>query len=251
MIEVEKDRAGAAVSGSVLRPWGLVLAVLLFSDLGRAEPRFQRGTRESALRGADRVMALIARIEQSLLESTYTHATRVDEKRGMYHFDCSGMASWVLRRAAKRAHAAVMNQSSGGRPLARDFYWSIKRTPIGKGSYGWQRVARVNEAMPGDVIAWLKPEIVRSQNTGHVAFVIEAPQAVPDMPNAYLLRIADASSYQHQDDTRTESGRTGYGTGTILVLADPETGQPAAYGWFGLQSRWVLESKIAIGRPLD
>jgi hypothetical protein len=142
------------------------------------------------------------------------------------------MASWVLRRAAKRAHAAVVHQSNGSRPLARDFYWSIKRTAIGRDSYGWQRVARVSEAAPGDVIAWLKPEIVRSPNTGHVAFVIEAPRPVPD------------------NDSRTESGRTGYGTGTILVLADPNTGEPSAYGWFGLRSRWVLESKIAIGRPL-
>jgi hypothetical protein len=220
-----------------------MLAVLLFSDIGRAE-------RKLVPRAGDRVMALIANIEETLRDSAYTHTTRVDTKSGTYLFDCSGMASWVLRRAAKRAHAAVVHQSNGSRPLARDFYWSIKRTAIGRDSYGWQRVARVSEAAPGDVIAWLKPEIVRSPNTGHVAFVIEAPRPVPDVPNAYLLRIADASSYQHQDDSRAESGRTGYGTGTILVLADPNTGEPSAYGWFGLRSRWVLESKIAIGRPL-
>jgi hypothetical protein len=228
-----------------------VLAVLFWGDIGRAELRLDRESRPPILSGSDRVMALIISIEQTLRETAYVHATQVDAKRGKYLFDCSGMASWVLRRAAKRAHAAVLHQSGGGRPLARDFYWSIKRTRIGKDSYGWQRVARVSEAVPGDLIAWLKPEIVRSSNTGHVAFVIEAPRPVPDIPNAYLLRIADASSYQHQDDSRAESGRTGYGTGTILVLADPNTGEPAAYGWFGLQSRWVLESKIAIGRPLN
>ena len=196
-------------------------------------------------------MALIANIEQTLRETAYTHATRVDAERGTYRFDCSGMASWVLRRAARRAHAAVLHQSSGARPLARDFYWSIRRTPVGRDSYGWQRVSRVSETLPGDVIAWLKPAIVRSPNTGHVAFVIEAPRPVHDVPNAFLVRIADASSYQHQDDSRADSGRTGYGTGTILVLADPSTGEPSAYGWFGLRSRWVLESKIAIGRPLN
>jgi hypothetical protein len=223
--------------------FGLMLVVLLWGGIGRAEskPRSRAG---------DRVIALIGTIEQTLRETAYAHTTRVDAKRGTYIFDCSGMASWVLRRAARRAHAAVLHQSSGGRPLARDFYWSIKRTPIGRDGYGWQRVARVNEAMPGDVIAWLKPAILRSPNTGHVAFVVEPPVPVPDLPNGYLLRIADASSYQHQDDSRAESGRTGYGTGTILVLADPNTGEPSAYGWFGLQSRWVLESKIAIGRPL-
>jgi hypothetical protein len=63
------------------------------------------------------------------------------------------------------------------------------------------------------------------------------------------LRIADASRYQHQDDSRAGSGRDGFGTGTILVVADPDTGAPTAYGWFGLRSRWVLETRIAIGRP--
>lgn len=225
---------------------GWVIAVLLLPDLVQAEPL------ASARRvGGERVMLRISRIEQTLRESEYSHTTQVDEQRGSYRFDCSGMVSWVLRRAARRAHAAVLGQSSGGRPLARDFYWSIQRTRPGRDSYGWRRVARVGEAQPGDVIAWLKPQIVRSTNTGHVAFVIEPPRPVPGAPNAYLLRIADASSYQHQDDSRTETGRTGYGTGTILVLADPDTGAPSAYGWFGLESRWVLESKIAIGRPLD
>ena len=230
---------------------GLMLAVLSSHDLAGAEPRRLADLQTTQLQGGDRVMLLIARIEQTLRESEYSHATRVDEKRGSYRFDCSGMVSWVLRRTARRAHAAVLGQSGGKRPLARDFYWSIQRTPPGRNRYGWRRVARVLDASPGDVIAWLRPQVVRSSNTGHVAFVIEPPRPVPNLANAYLLRIADASSYQHQHDSRAESGRTGYGTGTILVLADPETGAPSAYGWFGLHSRWVLESKIAIGRPLE
>jgi hypothetical protein len=228
-----------------------MLAVLLSAELGRAETPLREAAGAPGFRSSERVMELIARIEQTLRDSVYAHTTHVDEKRGTYRFDCSGMASWVLKKAARRAHAAVLHRSAGARPLARDFYWAIARTAPGRERYGWQRVARVNQAEPGDVIAWLKPSIVRSANTGHVAFVVEPPREVAGIPNAFLLRIADASSYQHQDDSRAESGRTGYGTGTILVLADPDTGAPAAYGWFGLQSRWVLESKIAIGRPVN
>ena len=74
------------------------------------------------------------------------------------------------------------------------------------------------------------------------------PRPLSEVAGGYLVRIADASSYQHQDDDRYESGRTGFGSGTILLVADPETGEPRAYGWFGLYSRWVLETSIAFGR---
>jgi hypothetical protein len=96
----------------------------------------------------------------------------------------------------------------------------------------------------------LKPELVRSTNTGHVAFLLEQPQPADGVPDGYLLRIADASRYHHEDDDRSESGRTGFGSGTILVVADPTTGAPRAYGWVGLRSRWVLDAAIAIGRPV-
>jgi hypothetical protein len=72
---------------------------------------------------------------------------------------------------------------------------------------------------------------------------------VPGDVEAYLVRIADASRYHHQDDSRAGSGRDGFGLGTILVVADSETGAPIAYGWFGLRSGWVLATKMAIGRP--
>jgi hypothetical protein len=104
--------------------------------------------------------------------------------------------------------------------------------------------------MPGDVIAWLRPKEIRSVNTGHVAFVVAPPRPVPEHPNAYLLRIADASRYQHDRDTRRGTDRDGFGMGTIMVLADPQTGAPYAYGWFGLHSGWVLATKMAIGRPV-
>jgi hypothetical protein len=64
--------------------------------------------------------------------------------------------------------------------------------------------------------------------------------------NAYLVRIADSSRLLHDDDTRV--GRSGFGFGTILLVAD-ETGAATAYGWVGLKWR-AFETAIALGRPL-
>ena len=41
---------------------------------------------------------------------------------------------------------------------------------------------------------------------------------------------------------------SGVGLGTILLVTDPETGAPRAYGWVGLEWR-AFETAIAIGRP--
>lgn len=38
--------------------------------------------------------------------------------------------------------------------------------------------------------------------------------------------------------------------GANLDRGDPETQAPAAYGWFGENSAWILSAKIAIGRAL-
>ncbi|HMJ16343.1 MAG TPA: hypothetical protein VK524_33245 [Polyangiaceae bacterium] len=196
------------------------------------------------------VMRVIRRMESSVTYSSYSHVTRVNERTGSYEFDCSGMAAWVLRRSAPQAHSAVLHGLRNSRPLARNYYFRIAATRPGKARWGWQRVSRVEDTRPGDVIAWLKPEILRSPYTGHVAFVTAPPDPLPGTSGAFLVRIADASSYQHQDDSRVATGNTGFGFGTILVQADPETGAPVAYGWFGQWSRWVLPAKMAIGRPV-
>jgi hypothetical protein len=185
-------------------------------------------------------MRVLGRIAERMTDSTYAHGTYVDERRGIYRFDCSGMVEWVLGQATPAARI-------GGRPLARDYQRLIAAIPPGSERRGWRRIPRVDDAAPGDLIAWRKPDIVRSRNSGHVAFIVLPPQRVPGQAGAFLLRVADSSSLLHDDDTRV--GRTGYGLGTILLVADPVSGAPIAYGWSGLKWR-TFETEIAIGRPL-
>ncbi len=197
----------------------------------------------------ERILARVAGIAQNLRKSKYNHATVVDERQGRYEFDCSGFVTWVLRRAAPGAYSSVLGRSANARPLARDYYYELSRAPLGVHTpRGVRQVARIDEAEPGDIVAWLKPALLQSPHTGHVGFLLEKPRAVAAVEGGYLVRIADASSYQHDDDDRFGSGRTGFGSGTILLVADPETGAPRAYGWYGLRSAYILETSISIGR---
>ena len=193
------------------------------------------------------VMQQLGRIEASMTESQYTYGFSVNERKGIFNFDCSGMAYWVLKKATPRAAAALAYELEH-RPLARDIYRRIASVPVDSPRYGWQRVARVDALEPGDVVAWIKPTEIQSPNTGHVGFVVLPPARVPGSENAYLSRFADSTRLLHDDDTR--QGRNGFGRGTLLLVSDPETGAPIAYGWRGLAWR-SFETKIALGRPLE
>src|SRR5215213_4356081 len=86
---------------------------------------------------------------------------------------CSGMAAWILRRAAPKALANL----GSSRPVARDFVSAIERAPTARERNGWQRL-RVADVMPGDLFAWRRPRGMPSKNTGHVGFVVEKPLPV-------------------------------------------------------------------------
>lgn len=191
-----------------------------------------------------RVLDALARIATTMRSSRYDHDTRVDERAGRYDFDCSAMAAWVLRRSAPQALAAI----GSSRPVAAGFARTISHAPVGRFARGWQHVARVADARPGDLLAWERPRWFPSNNTGHVAFVVEAPR-----PHGLgvLVRIIDSTRYAHQDDTRdTEHGQSGFGSGTLLVATNPLTGEGVGYGWFGAQTHpdWIIPTRVVIGR---
>jgi hypothetical protein len=228
-------------------PFVLGLGSIGVWSLPRAVAQERTASRPSGDGGA--IIERLRHIDATLSESAYTHVTRVNEPAGVYDFDCSGMVAWVLSRSAPGAYQALRRGVGDRRMVARDFYRHIASVRPAHPHWAWSRVERVAEAEPGDVIAWIKPEIVRSAYTGHVAFIVDRPAPVREQPGMYLVRIADASSYRHQDDSREGTGRTGFGFGTILVTADPTSDAPLAYGWVGLDSAWVFPTDIAIGRP--
>lgn len=198
---------------------------------------------EPAARPGHKLLALKDEIQASLTHTAYEHRTRVRPKEGIYVWDCSAMAGWMLRKIAPRARKA-MNK---GRPVARDFYRQIKRSPAHKARNGWRRLAHIEDVRPGDMFAWERPPGFPSRNTGHVGFAIEPPRPVPHWPGAYTLRIVDATSLPHQDDTRTREDGGGIGEGTILFMTDG-SGKGIGYGWFGARSRGVIVTDIGFAR---
>lgn len=194
-------------------------------------------------------MDVIQDIQDNLVTSKYQHVTRVRSRVGQYFFDCSGMATWILKRSAPRALEAV-GRPNGRRPLARHFFKAIARLEPGQKRGAWQRLDRLERARPGDVLAWIRPKWFPSKSTGHVAFVLESPRSNPGPVPGLLIRIADASKFRHEDDTRSP-GETGFGIGTLLVPTN-RAGKPLGYGWVGSQTQadWVVPTELVIGRPL-
>lgn len=196
---------------------------------------------------AARVLEILGSVHRRIRTTRYQHRTEVREARGLYAWDCSGMAEWILDRAAPAAREAV----PGERPVARDFFRTIDRAPIERPRRGWQRLARIAEARPGDVFAWLRPPDWPRGITGHVGFVVGPPEHVAGLPGGWLLRIADSTSYPHQDDSRSADGPGGFGIGRILFIEDAR-GEITAYGWTGV-TLWsgvipVVSTRVVFGR---
>jgi hypothetical protein len=201
-------------------------------------------------RRASPVFDVIARIDRRLRTTRYAHATQVDESAGRFDFDCSGMATWVLARGAPAAHDAVMQHNGRGRPVASDYYDVMAQAPTHGGHSAWLRVAHARDLQPGDLIAWRRPEAIVSSNTGHVLFVAAAPRQVDREGRRFLVRVADATSIPHGDDTRQERHASGFGYGTIALFLDHPEGEVVAYGWQGVATRVDFRTPIAIGRAL-
>ena len=202
------------------------------------DPRY-----EPATRAARKVLELQASIRASLTYTAYRHRTRISRSEGVYVWDCSAMVAWFLRKAAPEARKAM----SKGRPVARDFHRQIARAPTKRPKRGWQRLRHIEDVRPGDLFAWVRPPDFPSRNTGHTGFALEPARPVPELPGAYTLRILDATSLPHDEDTRDPEGEGGIGEGTILFFVG-ESGRGVAYGWFGRRSRGVIATDIVFGR---
>jgi hypothetical protein len=202
-----------------------MLPVLVASWLlvSATSPAREAPARSAAVAGALQV------IQEGLTSTKYQHRIAVDARKGIYNWDCSIMAAWILARTAPAARRAI----GVDKPLARDFHRVIQRAPTDRAGHGWRRLTDVAALEPGDLFAWLKPEMFKQRaNTGHVGFAIGKPRRHPRFAGVWLVRIADATTELHGDDSRPPGGEGGFGTATIAFLVDA-AGAPRAYGWYG------------------
>lgn len=222
----------------------MIISIVCFMTFALQQP--DSGAEKSHTDNSARIDSIIMAIEQGLKYTEYSHRPRIDVKNGIYVWDCSIMATWIINQVSPRARKALAKE----KPLARDFYQTIKTADTLFPRNGWLRITKPSAIAPGDVFAWLKPEMFRERpNTGHVGFVIGKPRPHPSYTSVWVMRIADATRELHENDSRPVGGEGGFGTATIAVKFDDQ-GAPVAYGWYGASqdTATYVPTSIVFGR---
>lgn len=208
-----------------------------------ADPSLRFDPGAPATRATHKLLELAQTIDRTRTDVVYSHGTRVRQKEGVYHFDCSGMLNWMLKRVSKRALETLDRE----RPVAATYVRTILAAPTSRGRDGWQNVADIEDVEPGDLFAWKRPSNwPRGGNTGHAGIVVAKPAKLAHIEGAYLVRVIDSTRYKHQDDSRAPD-ETGFGMGTILFMTDGDR-RPIGYAWAGARSSGFYRTDVAFGR---
>ena len=196
----------------------------------------------------DRVFNEADRVFKNTQHTKYQHKQFIDEATGTYYVDCSGFVGYVLTRMAKR-HLALIPKE-GFWPVPRAFkYYEYFAGLTTTATHGWRKLDRLDEARPGDIIAWqLSDDIRKDHDTGHVFIVAETLTSVGDQ--LFAVRAFDSAALRHYDDTRVNSDgvyHDGVGEGTFHLRVDAD-GKPTAFQ-FGPGDKFH-EHPISIGHIL-
>jgi len=224
----------------------LAVAGLLASGGVWAERPPEGANAKPASAPPDRIVAELHRMLANVRLTEYAHTTRVDEVKGEYVFDCSGLACYVLRRQLPEHYRNIPMAKKRPRPLAVDFYQCFAAAPTGEaGRDGWRRIARLSDARPGDIIAWRSAAPRAGGSTGHVVIVDDQPVIAAN--GEIRVAVIDSTSSRHGSDTR-KPGQTGLGRGTMWFAVDGE-GKPTGCRW-GSPKHQLRTRDIAIGRAV-
>jgi hypothetical protein len=190
------------------------------------------------------VQAAARRILANVRDTRYQHRTLIDEKRGIYKLDCSGLACAILRKVARRQLSEVAIEAGKSRQRAWEFYETFADA-TDQGTPGWRTVGKMLDALPGDLLARRRSGFKKGESTGHVMVIDEIP--VLEKPGLVRVVVIDSTSHPHSNDTRL-SGTDGVGRGTIWIEIDPQ-GRPIA--WRNLLGAKASAAHFAIGRVVD
>ncbi|MCG8599618.1 MAG: hypothetical protein MI807_05710 [Verrucomicrobiales bacterium] len=192
-----------------------------------------------------RFASLVSALLNDLKQSTYQGRTEIDEKRGIWNCDCSGLMSYMLRNHFPEAYLTLDGEEAPwrSRPLAVTFYESFLAAGNSDHSIGpWMRIRRFEDALPGDVLAWRKDGIVKGKSTGHVLMIASSP--VQEEDGRFRVRVIDSTRGIHANDTRPE-GSFGVGAGDMWFTVD-EDGEPD--GFYVSDTASKSTRPVAMGR---
>ena len=179
--------------------------------------------------------------------STYSHKTQVDEAKGQFRYDCSGFLKYALDNSVPEALRSLQ-KATVRRPLAKHFVRFITSIAPGEVVGRWKHIERVTDLAPGDIIAWLQPTAVDSDNTGHVMIVRDTIRQHPDRLKEIIIPVIDSSASSHgRNDSRYSSESSGLGTGSIVLVVDGAN-KAIGYRWSNSKKSRSHTTKVALAR---
>src|SRR4051812_808643 len=191
------------------------------------------------------IQAEAERILGRIQLTEYRHETAIDENKGEYYCDCSGFVGYVLNRTVAKDDPAGPLGNKKHRPLAMDYENAFEAAPEKvAGEARWQKVGRVADARPGDVIAW-RHEVPKPGNTGHVVIVDSVP--VVEKDGLVSVVVIDSTTLSWTDESGAKRG-SGVGRRTMWFKVD-EAGRPTGYVRGTRTAKAKIEA-IAIGRAV-
>ena len=195
---------------------------------------------------ASRILYQAKKILSNLKLTHYSHKIDVNEISGAYILDCSTLICYILGRAAPKSLASVPVDPTHRHARANNFYSTFANAPTTSAKNGWQRIVRLMDSEPGDLIAWRKDPVPQKGNTGHIVIVLEKP--VKEKDGTIRIVALDSSRSGHSQDTR-KKGASGVGFGCMWFRVD-EAGMPIALHWSN-RGRKPTAVPIVIGRAME
>jgi hypothetical protein len=175
-----------------------------------------------------------------------------------FNCDCNSFVGYILggplgsvdqglspKHYAKIAALGKEKEPAQPRPRAFIYYqFFASLTPESPG--GWHQIKLLQDALPGDIMAWELPGFQAGDNTGHVFFVAAPP--ISDGHGIFSVQAYDSAQYPHFDDTRGD-GESGVGSGVIKFRVNASGGPTSfLFGPPDDPQNWFT-APIAIGRP--
>jgi hypothetical protein len=228
--------------------WEHLAPVLVILACGALQAHGRTAAADAPANAAtERIQQETRRILSSIKETVYKHRTDIDEETGIYRCDCSGFGGYILSRTVAEDDPKNPLGDGRSRPRAVDFHDAFAKAPTEEiASNRWQRIERLIDARPGDIIAWRREKLVPGDVTGHVIIVDRKP--VQEMDGRVRVVMIDSTTRPQVNDTRGK-GDTGIGRGTMWFTVDDD-GRPMGY----IRGSRTAEPKIepiAIGRALE
>ena len=170
---------------------------------------------------------------------------RFDPARGVYILDCSNFVDNVLQNVYPDAYSNLVNSVGADNP-ASQHYFNFFHDLTDESDGHWNKINNVEKLQPGDILVFRYKNSRGAETGGHVMVVMEKPERASDV---YFVRVADSAPSRHSEDTR-QLNESGIGIGTLLLKANPKTGQPSAFAW-GVNGYWNKNVKFAMARPIE